>query len=103
MAGATKLIDDYKTTYAGINRFLDDCVEQAVAQGYVTTILGRRRWIAQVNSSAPNQRALGERLAINSVVQGSAADLIKVAMVNLHRTLAEQAVPGQLSIMPSAR
>ncbi|MEM6853976.1 MAG: DNA polymerase I, partial [Planctomycetota bacterium] len=64
LAGATKLIDDYKTTYAGINRFLDDCVEQAVAQGYVTTILGRRRWIDQVNSSNPNQRALGERLAI---------------------------------------
>ncbi|MBB6428417.1 DNA polymerase I [Algisphaera agarilytica] len=96
MAGATKLIDDYKTTYAGINRFLDDCVEQAVAQGYVTTILGRRRWIDQVNSSNPNQRALGERLAINSVVQGSAADLIKVAMVNLHRTLLDDSVPAKM-------
>lgn len=96
LPGATKLIDDYKTTYAGINRFLDACVEQAVAQGYVTTILGRRRWIDQVNSSNPNQRALGERLAINSVVQGSAADLIKVAMVNLHRTLLTEEVPAKM-------
>lgn len=96
LPGATKLIDDYKTTYAGINRFLDQCVEQAVAEGYVTTILGRRRWIDQVNSSNPNQRSLGERLAINSVVQGSAADLIKVAMVNLHRTLLEQSVPAKM-------
>ncbi|MEM1107150.1 MAG: DNA polymerase I [Planctomycetota bacterium] len=96
LAGATKLIEDYKATYAGIDRFLGTCVEQAVAQGYVTTILGRRRWIDQVNASNPNQRALGERLAINSVVQGSAADLIKVAMVNLHRTLIEQSVPAKM-------
>ncbi len=96
LSGATKLIDDYKTTYAGINRFLDECVEQAVAEGYVTTILGRRRWIDQVNSSNPNQRSLGERLAINSVVQGSAADLIKVAMVNLHRTLLDESVPAKI-------
>lgn len=96
LSGATKLIDDYKTTYAGINRFLDRCVEQAVAQGYVTTILGRRRWIDQVNSSNPNQRSLGERLAINSVVQGSAADLIKLAMVNLHRTLLTDNVPAKM-------
>lgn len=96
LPGATKLIDDYKTTYAGINRFLDECVQQAVARGYVTTILGRRRWIDQVNSSNPNQRSLGERLAINSVVQGSAADLIKVAMVNLHRTLDSHNVPAKM-------
>jgi len=96
LADAAKLIDDYKTTYAGINRFLDECVEQAVANGYVATILGRRRWIDQVNSSNPNQRSLGERLAINSVVQGSAADLIKVAMVNLHRTLQDENVPAKM-------
>lgn len=96
MAGATKLIDDYKATYAGIDRFLDQCVQEAVAEGYVTTILGRRRWIEQVNSSNPNQRSLGERLAINSVVQGSAADLIKVAMVNLHRRIRDEALPMKM-------
>ncbi|MEM7625400.1 MAG: DNA polymerase I [Planctomycetota bacterium] len=96
LAGATKLIDDYKATYAGIDRFLDRCVQQAVTEGYVTTILGRRRWIDQVNSSNPNQRALGERLAINSVVQGSAADLIKVAMVNLHRRIQNESLPMKM-------
>ncbi|MEM8738743.1 MAG: DNA polymerase I [Planctomycetota bacterium] len=96
LAGATELIESYKATYAGIDRFLQQCVEQAVANGYVTTILGRRRWIDQVQSGNPNQRALGERLAINSVVQGSAADLIKRAMVNLHRRLQRDAVPAKM-------
>ena len=94
--GAKKLIDDYKTTYAGINRFLDACVAQATEHGYVTTILGRRRWIDQVDSRNPNLRALGERLAINSVVQGSAADLIKLAMVNLHRRIQDDALPMKM-------
>ncbi|MEM6458062.1 MAG: DNA polymerase I [Planctomycetota bacterium] len=94
--GATKLIDDYKTTYAGIDRFLAACVEQATAEGYVTTILGRRRPIEQVQARNPQQRALGERLAINSVVQGSAADLIKLAMVNLHRRLVDEEVPAKM-------
>lgn len=94
--GAKKLIDDYKMTYAGINRFLDRCVQQAVEEGYVTTILGRRRWIDQVTSRNPNLMALGERLAINSVVQGSAADLIKVAMVNLHRHINQESLPMKM-------
>jgi DNA polymerase-1 len=93
---ARQLIDDYKTTYTGINRFLDQCVQQATELGYVTTILGRRRPIEQVTSRNPNQRALGERLAINSVVQGSAADLIKLAMVNLHRRIGDDRLPMKM-------
>ncbi len=93
---AARLIHDYKATYAGINRFLDRCVEQAQAEGYVTTILGRRRWIDQVNARNPQMRALGERLAINSVVQGSAADLIKLAMVNLHRRIERDDLPAKM-------
>lgn len=89
---AQALIDEYKAGYPGIDRFMEACVEQATADGYVTTILGRRRAIDQVQSGNPNQRALGERLAINSVVQGSAADLIKLAMVNLHRRIERDAV-----------
>ena len=96
LAGASKLIDDYKATYAGINGFLDRCVEQAVAEGFVTTILGRRRQIDQVHASNPNQRSLGERLAINSVVQGSAADLIKRAMVALHRKIRAEQLPAKM-------
>ena len=90
------LIDDYKATYTGIDRFLTRCVDQALAEGYVTTVLGRRRRIDQVASRNPQQRALGERLAINSVVQGSAADLIKLAMVNLHRRLLGEALPAKM-------
>ena len=84
---ARELIDNYRARFAGIDRFLNLCVEHAHAHGHVTTILGRRRAIPQVEAKNPQQRALGERLAINTVVQGSAADLIKLAMVNLHRRL----------------
>ena len=84
---ARELIDGYRARFAGIDRFLNQCVEHARTHGHVTTILGRRRDIPQVEAKNPQQRALGERLAINTVVQGSAADLIKLAMVNLHRRL----------------
>ena len=93
---AQTLIDEYKAGYPGIDRFMEACVEKATTDGHVTTILGRRRVIEQVQSRNPNQRALGERLAINSVVQGSAADLIKLAMVNLHRRLERDAVPAKM-------
>lgn len=94
--GAKALIADYKARFTGIDRFLDQCVDHAVQHGYVTTILGRRRWIEEVNARNPQRRALGERLAINSVVQGSAADLIKLAMVNLHRRVLNESLPMRL-------
>jgi len=90
---AGKLIDDYKARFTGIDRFMNACVEQAVEHGYVKTILGRRRVIEQVQARNPQQRALGERLAINSVVQGSAADLIKVAMVRLADRIEREKLP----------
>ncbi|MFW5681916.1 MAG: DNA polymerase, partial [Phycisphaeraceae bacterium] len=87
---ARELIDSYRARFAGIDRFLNLCVEHAHEHGHVTTVLGRRRAIPQIEAKNPQQRALGERLAINTVVQGSAADLIKLAMVNLHRRLRKQ-------------
>jgi len=87
---AKQLIEDYRARFSGIDRFLAACIEQAQQHGYVSTILGRRRYINQINSRNGNTRSLGERLAINSVVQGSAADLIKQAMVTLYHRLAEQ-------------
>ena len=84
---AAGFIDQYKTRYPKINEFLETCIETAVTKGYVETILGRRRPIPQILERNPQRRALGERMAINSVVQGSAADLIKVAMINLYRAL----------------
>jgi DNA polymerase-1 len=80
---ATRIIHDYKARFERIQSFLEACVDKAKTDGFVSTILGRRRPIPQVHSRNPAERALGERMAINTVVQGSAADLIKVAMVRL--------------------
>src|SRR5690606_5652021 len=94
---AAEIIDGYKRRFAGIATFLAECIQQAESRGYVQTMLGRRRPIPDIYSRQPNRRALAERLAINSVVQGSAADLIKVAMVDLHariRQAAEGAGPA---------
>ncbi len=82
---ATRIISDYKKRFPAIDAFLAECVGKAERDGYVETILKRRRNIPQIRARHPQQRALGERMAINTVVQGSAADLIKVAMIDLHR------------------
>lgn len=87
---AAGIIADYKARYPGIDRFMHSCVQQARTKGYVETMLGRRRAVPQVESRNPNEQQLGERIAINSVVQGSAADLIKIAMIDLHRRLPDE-------------
>jgi len=93
---AATLIADYKARFAGIDAFLAKCVKQASEHGHVETILGRRRIIDQIHDRNPQRRALGERLAINSVVQGSAADLIKVAMVRLHERIERGNLPFRI-------
>ncbi|MFZ4574957.1 MAG: DNA polymerase I [Phycisphaerales bacterium] len=82
---AAEIINGYKRKFAGITTFLQECVEQARTRGFVETMLRRRRPIPDIDSTNQQRRALAERLSINSVVQGSAADLIKLAMVNIHR------------------
>jgi DNA polymerase-1 len=84
---AAAFIEAYKERYRGIDRFLDECIEFAKEHGYVRTILGRRRPVTEIRSRNRNLRSLGERLAINTVVQGSAADLIKLAMRELDARL----------------
>lgn len=96
VSDAAKLIDDYKAKFSGIATFMEECIQQALQHGYVSTILGRRRAIPEIVSPNRNTRALGERLAINTVVQGSAADLIKVAMVNLWRRVVHEGLPMRL-------
>ncbi len=93
---AAALIDDYKKRFPGIDTFLDSCVQKAQQDGHVETILGRRRVIDGIADRNPQRRALAERLAINSVVQGSAADLIKVAMVNLQGRMERELLPCKL-------
>jgi DNA polymerase-1 len=84
---ARQIIDDYKRRFSRIDAFLQRCVEEAREHGHVATILGRRRPVPQIHSRNPAERALGERIAINTVVQGSAADLIKRAMIHIHAEL----------------
>ena len=96
---AQELIDDYRKRFAGINDFLDRCVNEAQETGYVRTMLGRRRRIEQIGSRNAQAQALGERLAINTVVQGSATgDLIKTAMVNLYRRIHRDGLPLKILV-----
>jgi len=95
-AEAKKFIDDYFARYGSIRKFMDECIENAKRTGYAETILGRRRKILNLNSRNSNKRAQAERLAVNTVVQGSAADLIKVAMINIQRKIEAETLPVKL-------
>ena len=93
---AAEFIDAYFSRYPGVDKFLSKILEDCLAKGYVKTILGRRRAIRGIRPGAGRQRNLPERTAINTVVQGSAADLIKQAMVALHRRLRGEALAARL-------
>jgi DNA polymerase-1 len=93
---AKKFIDDYFARYSSIRDFMDGVVEQVKRTGYAETILHRRRKIFNLDSPNPGKRAQARRLAINTVIQGSAADLIKVAMVNIHRKIGSQNLPVKM-------
>jgi DNA polymerase-1 len=79
----------YLERFPAVRAFREQIVEQAAEEGYVTTLMGRRRPIPELRSGNGNTRRLGERLAVNTVIQGTAADIIKVAMVRCHKALAE--------------
>ncbi len=79
----------YFERFSGVRRYLDDCVEKAKRQGYAETLFGRRRYIPELKDRNFNVRAFGERVAMNSPLQGSAADLIKRAMIEIWRALRE--------------
>jgi DNA polymerase-1 len=93
---AQDLINAYNKRFPSIAQFMEQCVLDAHSQGFVQTILGRRRRIPELSSPVLAQRNAGERMAINSVVQGSAADLIKVAMLNIHRRMKRESRPSRL-------
>ena len=93
---ARAFIQDYFTRFAGVKAFLTSQVELARQQGFVETISGRRRYIPEIKDRNFNVRAYGERLAQNSPLQGSAADLIKLAMSAIHRTLAAERLSSRM-------
>jgi DNA polymerase-1 len=84
---AQAYIDQYFGRLPGIKRFIDDTLEAARRQGYVRTLYGRRRFLPELASQNRNLRAQAERIAVNTPIQGGAADLIKVAMVRIQRAL----------------
>ena len=87
---ANEYINQYFKTYPEIKKFLDDTVAKAKENGYVTTLSGRRRPIPELNSSNFMQRSFGERIAMNSPIQGTAADIIKIAMIDVDKELRER-------------
>lgn len=93
---AAEYIEQYFKTYPKIKEFLDNTVEKAKEDGYVTTILGRRRPVPELSSSNFMQRSFGERIAMNSPIQGTAADVIKIAMIEVDRSLRENHMRSQI-------
>jgi DNA polymerase-1 len=87
---AKELINSYFNTFPGIRRFMDQSIEQARKKGYIETIFGRRRYLPDINSGNAVVRGYAERNAINAPIQGSAADIIKVAMIAIDRRLREE-------------
>lgn len=93
---AAKFIDAYFEGYPGVERFFNQVLAECSAGGYVSTVLGRRRAIQGVRTDAGRQRNLAERTAINTVIQGSAADLIKRAMIAIHRRLRAERLSARM-------
>ena len=93
---ASDFIEGYFARYAGVDNFLRKLLERCSQNGYATTISGRRREIRGIRSGLGRQRNLPERTAINTVIQGSAADLIKQAMIQTHRRLQQEQHPGAM-------
>lgn len=93
---AEEYIEDYFATYPGVKQFMDQLVDQGKEKGYVTSLFGRRRPIPELSAKNFMQRQFGERIAMNSPIQGTAADIIKIAMIRVHRRLKEGAFRSRL-------
>lgn len=93
---AKNYIDSYLNTYEDIKSYMDSTIEEAKEDGYVKTILNRRRYIPEIKSSNTILKNLGKRLAMNAPIQGSAADIIKIAMVNVYKKLEERDLKSKL-------
>ena len=86
-AEAKEIIDNYKKEFGGISTYMSETILFAQKQGYVETLMGRKRWLKDINSSNFTVRGFAERNAINSPIQGTAADMIKLAMIKIHREM----------------
>jgi DNA polymerase-1 len=93
---AAAFIEAYFRTYAGIRNYIDELIRKTEESGYASTILGRRRYIPAINSRNKTEKAAAERVAVNTPIQGSAADIVKTAMLNLDRALIAADSPARL-------
>ncbi|WP_053218941.1 DNA polymerase I [Virgibacillus senegalensis] len=93
---AKKFIDRYLDTYLGVRDYMEEIVQEAKQAGYVSTIMNRRRYLPDITSRNFNKRSFAERTAMNTPIQGSAADIIKLAMINLHHKLKEEQVEARM-------
>ncbi|MDX6583457.1 MAG: polymerase [Solirubrobacterales bacterium] len=93
---AATYIERYFERFPAVKVFIETTIADAAERGFVTTLMGRRRNIPELRSGNPQRRGLGERLAVNTVIQGTAADIIKVAMVNCHREIAAAGLETEL-------
>jgi DNA polymerase-1 len=94
---AAEIIEQYFTQYPGIKKYMSDTMNFARENGFVETILGRRRYLRDINSANQTVRGFAERNAINAPIQGSAADMIKVAMINIHKDMKDQKLQSKMN------
>ncbi|MFI5451601.1 DNA polymerase I [Pedobacter sp. UC225_61] len=95
---AAEIIEQYFTQYPGIKRYMSDTMNFARENGFVETIMGRRRYLRDINSANQTVRGYAERNAINAPIQGSAADLIKIAMINIHKDMQDQKLGSKMTM-----
>ncbi|MGN0173321.1 MAG: DNA polymerase I [Acutalibacteraceae bacterium] len=96
VAEAKKYIENYLSTYSGVNKYMNEVVEKAKKDGYVSTVFGRRRYLPELTASNFNTRAFGERVAKNMPIQGTAADIIKIAMNKVNQRLIKENLDAKL-------
>ena len=96
VAQAKEYMEKYFQHYSGVRSYMDGVVARARADGYVTTLFARRRWVPELKSSNFNTRSFGERVALNAPIQGTAADIIKVAMIRVRDRLLAEGLKGRL-------
>lgn len=95
---AAEIIEQYFAQYPGIKRYMSDTMNFARENGFVETIMGRRRYLRDINSANQTVRGFAERNAINAPIQGSAADMIKIAMINIHKEMKEQNLQSTMTM-----
>ena len=95
-AEAKSIIEGYFAMFPGVRKYMDECVEKTKSTGYVTTLFGRRRLLPDINSRNAVVRGYAERNAINAPIQGTAADVIKIAMINIYKKFKEEGICSKM-------